>query len=131
MKRSGLRSRPKRHPTIERILARDFRRATVKGYCAAGCGMAATDAHHVVYEQELRKRGLPRWDARDGLPVCRTCHEAHHNGSKRLPLHLLPTVSLEFAFEQLGAYAYDYLRRRYSGDDERLETFLDLCQEAA
>ena len=132
MKRSGLRSRPKPHTSIELVLARDFRKAIVKGYCAAPwCREGATDAHHIVYEQELRKCCLPRWDRRDGIALCRPCHDAHHNASRRIPLSALPDQALEFAFEQLGPRAYDYLKRRYSGHDPRMEWFLEQTEEAA
>lgn len=132
MKRSGLRSRPRPRPSIERLPAQDFRRATVRGWCAADdCLNQATDPHHVIYAQHLRRMNLPLWDPRCGLPLCRPCHEAHHNGSQRLPLSALTDANLEFAFEQLAAYAYDYLRRRYTGSDERLDALLAVEERAA
>lgn len=132
MKRSGLRSRPRPRPSIGRLPAQDFRKATVRGWCAADdCLNQPTDPHHVVYAQHLRRHGLPQWDVRDGLPLCRPCHEAHHNGSKRLPLTALTDSNLEFAFEQLGAYAWDYLNRRYTGADRRLDALLAAVEERA
>lgn len=129
MKRTGLRSRPRRKPSIERVLARDFRAAVfAKGSCL--CGASPTDPHHVVYQQHLRGEH-PLWDPRDGVPLCRPCHEAHHNGSRRVPCSRLPDEALEFAFEVLGAYASDYLTRRYAdvGKDGRVAVLLEAAWE--
>jgi hypothetical protein len=130
VKRTGLRSRPKRKPSIERVLARDFRAAVLaKGPCLMCCARA-TDPHHVVYQQHLRGEH-PLWDPRDGVPLCRHCHEAHHNGSRRIPCVKLPDAALEFAFRVLGAYASDYLARRYAdvGKDGRVDILLEAAWE--
>jgi hypothetical protein len=130
MKRKGLRSRPKPHPSVERVLARDFRKAVLRGPCLA-CGASPDDPHHVVYQQHLRERTLPLWDWRDGVPLCRRCHDAHHNRSRPLCCSLLPDAALEFAFEHLGAYASDYLSRRYAdvGKDGRVSILLKRAWE--
>ena len=52
-------------------------------------------------------------------PVC-----GHHNGTRRFSLALLPDVAYEFAGELMGPAAYDYLRRRYDGEDPRLDALL-------
>lgn len=130
MKRTGLRSRPKRKPSIERVLARDFRAAVLaKGPCI--CGARPIDPHHVCYQQHLRAGGHPLWDPRDGMPLCRSCHDSHHNGSRRIPCSRLPDEALEFAFEILGAYASDYLARRYAdvGSDGRVAVLLEASWE--
>lgn len=96
-----------------------------------GCNERAVDAHHVVYKRDLKERGLFLWDPRDGMALCRTHHWNHHYGTakKTLPLTLLTEAHLDFAFEALGAYAFDYLARRYRGDDPRLEARLATCTE--
>lgn len=119
----GLRSRPRPKPSIERVLARDFRDAVLaKGSCRM-CGGRPDDPHHVVYQQHLRYDGHPLWDPRDGIPLCRRCHDAHHNGSNRIPVGKLAVENFEFAFEHLGEYAYDYLQRRYVDPEHLLETY--------
>jgi hypothetical protein len=131
--RNGLRSRPKRSTRIERTLARDFRAAVLRGSPCLGCGARADDPHHVVYQQHLRQRHLPLWDPRDGIALCRRCHEAHHNRSQPIACSVLPDAALEFAFEHLGAYAADYLSQRYAnvGKDGRVAILLERAWEGA
>lgn len=95
--------------------------------------------HHVVYKQHLKQRwksGLvdrERWpsmtalvrDPRNLVDICKHHHERHHDqGRDRLYATMLPDEAIEFAFELLGAFAYDYLGRRYQGPDPRLERLL-------
>lgn len=92
--------------------------------CVCGCGRQAAHLHHVVYQQHIDV--VARDDPRNLVPVAFTCHGAHHGRSRPLSLHMLPASAFAFASEQLGAgYAYEYLRRRYSGDDLRLERLLE------
>lgn len=84
------------------------------------------ELHHVVYQQELRKRGGNPSDGRNALALCRDCHAAHHNRSRPLPLEVLRDENYEYARELLGAgVAYEYLVRRYVGEDIRLAALLD------
>lgn len=78
--------------------------------------------HHVVYQQELRHVGRADalWDKRNALRLCPTCHANAHN-LHHIDLTQLTDANYEFAFEVLGARAYDYLRQKYDGDDPRLE----------
>ncbi len=69
-------------------------------------------AHHVVYEQEVRRRRGPLHDPRNALGLCDPCHTGHH-GQHPLPLRTLPLEAVEFARELLGDHASDYLKRRY------------------
>lgn len=112
-----------------------FRLVTLakNGRCAApGCSSVATDPHHVVYRNKLRRERLPEWDPDNGLPLCRDCHDAHHYApGKALPLTCLRDENIAFAFAALGAYAYDYLRRRHAGRDPRLESHLAAAAAAA
>jgi hypothetical protein len=120
--------------------------------CFCGCGkQTGLQLHHVVYQQELRRvvreehkaaglAGPPdiiremtlRGDVRNMVPVGRRCHAAHHNRSKPYELRRLPDSAFEFAAELMGTgRAYEYLRRRYAGDDARLDALLSNEREAA
>lgn len=82
--------------------------------------------HHVVYEQKVRREGGAVWDPRNALTLCDLCHTSHHRrGSKVVPLSALTDGNYAFAVELLGAAAFDYLRRRYVGDDPRLDRILE------
>lgn len=80
--------------------------------------------HHVVYRQQLRRRGGDPADLRNLVPVAFRCHGDHHSMSAPFPLRLLPDSVFVFAVELMGAASYDYLRRRYSGEDKRLERII-------
>lgn len=84
-------------------------------------------SHHVVYEQELDNRGLPKFDRRNLMALCVDCHLGHHNGppENQIPVSLLSDGNLEYAFEMLGPYAYDYVLKHYSGFDSRLVDHMD------
>ncbi len=107
--------------------------------CVCGCGRRGRQRHHVVYCQELRRvarqvaGGPPNValemelerDARNLVWVAVDCHAGHHARSAQLPLRVLPDSVFEFAAEVLGAGpAYEYLRRRYAGEDPRLEALV-------
>lgn len=70
------------------------------------------DPHHVLYEQELRRLGLPVYDPRNALRLCRTCHFNHHRTTP-LAQTALTTNNIEYAKWALGDYYIDYLNRRY------------------
>lgn len=100
--------------------------------------------HHVIYQQELRRivraehkaanvAGPPSMvrelalaaDKRNIVLLGFKCHVAHHNRSRVLPLGVLPDSVFVFASELLGAgAAFEYLRRRYAGEDARLDALL-------
>lgn len=64
-------------------------------------------------------------DVRNLVPLCPAAHAAHHNRSRPLRLAVLPDSVFEFAAEVLGAgRAFEYLRRRYVGEDARLDALL-------
>jgi hypothetical protein len=85
-------------------------------------------AHHVVYEQHLRDRGLPRYDARNALRLCPDCHKRHHGPHWRLPTSALTAENIAYAFLVLGAYAPDYFRRYYddSATDPRIRSLEEM-----
>jgi hypothetical protein len=90
--------------------------------CAA-CDSAGTfQPHHVVYEQELVRRRLPRYDTRNALRLCgpgakNRCHERHHGPNYKIPTAKLTDSNVIYAFMVLGPYAADWLRRYY---DDRM-----------
>jgi hypothetical protein len=98
------------------------------------CGQRAVQRHHIVYKQALRDVVLDGKsytalcaDERNLTPVCFSCHGAHHNRSRPLKLQVLPSSVFDFAAEVLGGPgpAYEYLRRRYDGQDSRLDALND------
>lgn len=102
--------------------------AQYQGHCMGCESLAVWQPHHVVYRQECRRRGAPEWDPRNVLRVCIVpitgCHYRHHDGTQGTPITTakLTDDNIEFAFEVLGVYAVDYLRRHYddSEPDPRL-----------
>lgn len=64
-------------------------------------------------------------DGRNLVLIAHDCHGAHHSRARPLPLRVLPDSVFEFAAELMGAEAaFEYLRRRYTGKDPRLEALL-------
>jgi hypothetical protein len=85
------------------------------------------DAHHVVEKQKLKAIGRTDllWDPRNAMRLCKhPCHARHTNASQRVKLSALSNDNFAFAFEVLGAAAYDYLGERYEGEDPRLSDHL-------
>lgn len=100
--------------------------AAAQVICAVCRRGGSFDAHHVIEKQELERRGLWKWDPRGAMRLCKGalgCHDQHtyKGGESRVPLAKLSMANIDYAFEVLGAFAYDYLRRRYKGDDARVE----------
>jgi hypothetical protein len=93
--------------------------------CICGCGRPSANLHHAVYAQHVLREGGDLKDARNLVPVAFSCHEAHHGRSRPLELGMLPDSIYAFAGELLGSAAWDYLRRRYSGEDARLDDLLE------
>lgn len=119
------RRRP-RMPDIERMAAAEWRQDVMRRarYRCECCNRRAHQAHHVIKQQDLHRRGLWCWDARVGMALCETCHRRHHAHSKPIPLIELRADTLDYAFARLGPYAFDYLRRYYGGPDPRLDSRL-------
>lgn len=93
--------------------------------CICGCGKRAVHRHHAIYRQHLRQHGGDENDRRNLVPMAHRCHGTHHSGAWRLPLAVLPDSVYEFALELLGpGPAFEYLRRRYQGEDWRLDELL-------
>lgn len=93
--------------------------------CFCGCGAPAGILHHAVYQQAVRHTAASIYDPRNLVWVAHRCHERHHSRTAPFTLAMLPDAVYEFAVEALGAGpAYEWLRRRYSGEDARLEALI-------
>lgn len=131
MKRSGR----KRLSEEELLAAGVFWDAARMQTVCAECGKGGNfDAHHVIERQELRSRGLDEWDPDNALRLCDPaatpgCHGNHTTASKRVRLVRLTDRNIDYAFRVLGPFAYDYLKRRYDGDDPRVERKLKEASE--
>lgn len=77
-------------------------------------------AHHVVTQQHLRKRGLGEWawDRRIGVTVCELAHCRHHSARERIHVDVLPAEVVKYV-ESLGLGWY--LERYYAHDVETRE----------
>ncbi|HEX7088711.1 MAG TPA: HNH endonuclease [Longimicrobiales bacterium] len=92
----------------------------------ARCGSGALlQEHHVVYVQHLRQEGGDVTDSANALTLCADCHRKHHDRAHPVPLALLRDENYRFAAALYGPKSYDYLRRRYSGEDPRLDALLE------
>lgn len=111
------------NPTSFRAEAR-FQR--VCAYCGKG---GPFHAHHVVDRSELEKRGVKgnaRYDTRNALRLCNDlrrgiegrCHLQFENRRIEIKASMLKDCNIEYAFEVLDAYAYDYLRQEYANVDD-------------
>jgi len=93
----------------------DFRVAVraVDGRCLAHDDPADCEgeihAHHVVYQQTLRKLGLSelRWDPHNGMALCERAHRRHHSGHEKLRRDQLPQRCVDFAEQHGLAYVLD------------------------
>lgn len=91
----------------------------------------AYHAHHVVYEQVLRRAGLrgnALYDPRNAVRLCLLCHQRHHQRIAVVRTGWLPTAAIIYAFELLNLRAADYLRQYYDDSipDDRIVSEVDL-----
>lgn len=92
--------------------------------CALCPSRSNLKLHHVCYEQHVDREGGDISDPRNSLTLCVRCHDSHH-GLGRIDLSKLRDENYAFAAELFGAdAAYEYLRRRYVGVDQRLDRLL-------
>jgi hypothetical protein len=124
---------------------KSFRMEARAQIVCAYCGKARPfQAHHVVDKGELKKVGLKGnalYDTRNALRLCEDitqfiqgrCHYQFENRRIRIATWMLKDCNIEYAFEVLGAYAFDYLTQEYVGalDDSRIRRQLELCEGAA
>jgi hypothetical protein len=112
---------------------RRFHDAARKQKVCARCGTNKHwDAHHVVEKQWLKTNGfsvVEQYDPDNALRVCdelavQNCHGKHTTPVRdrdRLHLRNLKRCNLEYAFRVMGPAAGNYLRRKYRGEDTRLD----------
>jgi hypothetical protein len=117
------RKRGKLEPA-DKTASEAFYVATTRGgECAVGAGHVTPtnplQAHHVTPQEKIREYartlGAGRlvlrrllWDKRNGLPLCRRCHDLHTRAVTRVPLKLVPAGAVDFARE----LELDYLLER-------------------
>lgn len=65
--------------------------------------------HHVIKQQELRRRGVSTRSPAFCVLLCRRCHERQTAVFERVPFHKLPGRVVE-AVDRLGPWAQDRLR---------------------
>lgn len=92
--------------------------ARAQRVCAVTGRRGAFHAHHVVREEDVQT--LDPHDDRNALRILPSVHWDHHWGNEKIPLTALLDENLAFAYQELGPGAYDYLRRRYVGEDPRV-----------
>jgi hypothetical protein len=71
------------------------------------CGDPAVQGHHAVPRQRIirdsrksdEERSFLAYDARQGVPVCKRCHERHETATERIPRSTLPAGVVEWARE--------------------------------
>lgn len=111
--------------------------AQAQRVCAACRKTGPFHAHHVVDKATLRsygRTGNAQYDTRNALRLCEgldtnRCHFQHENvrplvrphegerRTERVRTCELTDENITYAFEVLGAYALDYLRREYDDTD--------------
>lgn len=108
-----------------------FREAARLQRCCAVCGSTgAWQAHHVVSQGFLKRNGRKDLlnDERNALRLCcvpisegSNCHAQHEHARRRVCVSELTQENIDFAYEVLGEFAFDYLQRYYRCDDESRE----------
>lgn len=112
------------NPSAFRLEARS---QLVCAHCRRGGGY---HAHHVVDKQTLRRYGLrgnALYDTRNALRLCegldtKRCHMQFENRRIAIATAMLTDDNILYAFEVLGAFAADFLRREYddAAEDPRI-----------
>ena len=105
-KRKTESARPERIARTHLGAAENWHRMPWLQLCEVCNENPADEAHHAIKEQilrRLRRYGVDfqtvRFDVRNRLWVCRSCHEPHTNASKRIHVSCLPAPVFEFADE--------------------------------
>lgn len=131
MRSSRLKSKPRRARTDEEALAhREFvEAAREQRVCAVTGKSGPFDPHHVVEKSWLKREGLPLDDRRNALRLSPDVHANHTTGMEQVPQRCLTDANIEYAFEVMGVRATDYLARKYSGSDPRVERASAVAEE--
>jgi hypothetical protein len=88
--------------------------------------------HHVVYRQRVQRAGGDRWDPRNALTLCGSCHTSHHRRGRVLDVSALRQSNIQFALELMGERATGYFQRYYRAPSGwTLEKEYDHSVEAA
>lgn len=106
--------------------------------CASCGNVGPFHAHHVVDKQALKREGLKRnqlYDTRNALRLCegimtKRCHFQFENRRITLATGKLLDANIEYAWEVLGPYSVDYLRREYddAAGDPRIAELESRCE---
>lgn len=82
----------------ERLEAKRFHESIRGQQCQyPGCLNVATDAHHVIEAQHLRRNHLPVYDVRNALPLCHSHHMNVTVRAQHIPRKCLWPENEEFA----------------------------------
>ncbi|GAC1529979.1 MAG: hypothetical protein NVS3B1_22050 [Marmoricola sp.] len=99
--------------------------ARYQGVCAVTGKGGEFEAHHVIYQQHLRRLGVPEYDTRNALRVGPGVHDQHHNRKRPIRTKEVLSVNIGYAVDVMGALsAVEYFRRYYDDTfdpDPRLE----------
>jgi len=108
-RKAPLRRTRRRLTTARREQATRFHRS-IHGKRCVSCGAPATEAHHAIEAQYLRRHyPLHVYDTRNAVPVCGRCHANHTAATRRLPRACLPVEAETFA----AALGLTHLLERY------------------
>lgn len=100
--------------------------AVALGGCAhPDCNARAVHRHHVVFRQHVLRAGGDRHDPANMATLCLEHHVSVH-ARQDLPMVALSDAAIRFATDLLGPAAESYIRRRYSGDDPRVDAIAEL-----
>jgi hypothetical protein len=66
-----------------------------------GRPVRAVQAHHATPKRTIIARGDNElaYDQRNGVPVCKRCHERHETATRRIPRSKLPEGVIRWAYE--------------------------------
>lgn len=98
--------------------------------CAVCRNGGPYQAHHVVTEQVLRSRyairGRDAYNTFNVLRVCQRCHGRHHSRFRKIRTTELRDENLAYAFNVMGLYAAQWLRRYYDDKppDQRIVQYI-------
>lgn len=122
MKRSRIKRKPRVSVTMAERAALADRQRAFWLEALKQPGPTPFEAHHVIRRQDLRALGKDEWDPRNARRIALQAHDEHHVpgalGDPRIKTTALLDMNVDYAFEVLGDYALDYLRRRYNDDDQ-------------
>ncbi|MDR1361388.1 MAG: hypothetical protein LBJ18_03760 [Rickettsiales bacterium] len=110
--------------TLEQRLARKFQQLS-NGQACAVCGQIAHCEHHIIRRHQSE---LLRYDWRNGLHLCRECHNRIHNGEIPEPvapkhkelLQFIATINFKDILRERGITAEEYYREKERELDEQL-----------